>query len=298
MSQTLLWDNCPSLPSLLEPNVRDNQLWLKGTDYEAQAELGAVMIAKPETEFITEWCVMYDTERCNASTPCSRRLQRENWSVTSELCVLSVTAGVSTVRLSPGVSEQWAVVAPGSRHHRPHPGADGTWEHRRQHRLSQGEGGWSRGKQRPKVYMSICICCQLSSHIIKLVSESFRLKLCQFVTITIYFSKKWKKLLTFPHISECIDLVSSLRADNYDYIVGEQPIGNKLFRQFCQSNKKLYTHYNDFLDDVDNYETVLEENRTHEAQKIFTEYLSKPLGKFSFKDIKPRCASKNRWTYI
>lgn len=51
-------------------------------------------------------------------------------------------------------------------------------------------------------------------------------------------SKKWKKLLTFPHISECIDLVSSLRADNYDYIVGEQPIGNKLFRQFCQSNKK------------------------------------------------------------
>ena len=92
MSQTLLWDNCPSLPSLLEPNVRDNQLWLKGTDYEAQAELGAVMIAKPETEFITEWCVMCDTERCNASTPCSRRLHWENWSVTTELGVLSVTA--------------------------------------------------------------------------------------------------------------------------------------------------------------------------------------------------------------
>lgn len=90
-------------------------------------------------------------------------------------------------------------------------------------------------------------------------------------------SKKWKKLLTFPHISECIDLVSSLKADNYDYIVGEQPIGNKLFRQFCQSNRKHYTHFNDFLDDVDNYETVLEEQRTLEAQKIFTEYLSKPL---------------------
>ena len=99
------------------------------------------------------------------------------------------------------------------------------------------------------------------------------------------FSKKWKKLLTFPHISECIDLVSSLKADNYDYIVGEQPIGNKLFRQFCQSNRKHYTHFNDFLDDVDNYETVLEEQRTLEAQKIFTEYLSKPLGKFSFKHL-------------
>lgn len=102
-------------------------------------------------------------------------------------------------------------------------------------------------------------------------------------------SKKWKKLLTFPHISECIGLVSSLKADNYDYIVGEQPIGNKLFRQFCQSNRKHYTHFNDFLDDVDNYETVLEENRTHEAQKIFTEYLSKPLGKFSFKNLNNEC---------
>lgn len=91
--------------------------------------------------------------------------------------------------------------------------------------------------------------------------------------------------MTFPHISECIDLVSSLKADNYDYIVGEQPIGNKLFRQFCQSNRKHYTHFNDFLDDVDNYETVLEEQRTLEAQKIFTEYLSKPLGKFSFKHL-------------
>ena len=77
MSQTPLWDNCPSLPSLLEPNVRDNQFWLKGTDYEAQAELSAVMIAKPETEFITEWCVMYDTERCNASTLCNKRFSGE-----------------------------------------------------------------------------------------------------------------------------------------------------------------------------------------------------------------------------
>ena len=191
----------------------------------------------------------------------------DNWSVTSELRDHLVTAWASSwVRLSPGESEQWAVVAPGSRHHRLHPGADGTWEHRRQHRLSQGEGGWSRGKQRPKV-------C---------VKEGI-LQMSENLTICLHFSKKWKKLLTFPHISECIDLVSTLRADNYDYIVGEQPIGNKLFRQFCQSNRKHYTHYNDFLDDVDNYETVLEENRTHEAQKIFTEYLSKPLGKFSLK---------------
>jgi len=90
-------------------------------------------------------------------------------------------------------------------------------------------------------------------------------------------SKKWKKLLTFPHISECKDLVPSLKADNYEYIVGEQPIGNKLFREFCLAYKKHYTHYNDFLDEVDNYETELEETRAVEAQKIFTKYLSRPL---------------------
>ena len=161
--------------------------------------------------------------------------------------------------------------------------------------ISRRGRGVQREAKAEGMYVYLSICCQLSRHIIKLVSET--LSICN-NHYYIFFSKKWKKLLTFPHISECIDLVSSLRADNYDYIVGEQPIGNKLFRQFCQSNKKHYTHYNDFLDDVDNYETVLEENRTHEAQKIFTEYLSKPLGKFSFKDIKPRCASKNRWTYI
>jgi len=94
-------------------------------------------------------------------------------------------------------------------------------------------------------------------------------------------SKKWKKLLTFPHISECLDTetrapLTPLKADTYDYIVAEQPIGNQLFRQFCQKNCKQYTHFNDFLDEVENYETELEENRNVEALKIFKKYLSKP----------------------
>ena len=71
-------------------------------------------------------------------------------------------------------------------------------------------------------------------------------------------------------------MVSKLKADNYEYIVGSQPIGNKLFREFCIAYKKHYCHYNDFLDDVENYETELEENRVVEAQKILTKYLSKP----------------------
>jgi len=90
-------------------------------------------------------------------------------------------------------------------------------------------------------------------------------------------SKKWKKLLTFPHISECKDLATTLKADNYDYIVGQQPIGSALFRQFCVASKKPYHHYNDFLDDIENYETELEENRVGEAQKILEKYLIKPI---------------------
>jgi len=89
-------------------------------------------------------------------------------------------------------------------------------------------------------------------------------------------SKKWKKLLSFPHISECIHLQTTLKSDNYDYIVDQQPIGSALFRQFCIASKKPYHHYNDFLDDIDNYETELEENRVAEAQKIYLKYLSKP----------------------
>jgi len=89
-------------------------------------------------------------------------------------------------------------------------------------------------------------------------------------------SKKWKKLLTFPHISECISLSTTLKADNYDYIVREQPLGSALFRQFCQASKKPYHHYNDFLDCVENYETELEENRVLEAIKIANKYLTKP----------------------
>jgi len=91
-------------------------------------------------------------------------------------------------------------------------------------------------------------------------------------------SKKWKKLLTFPHISECLHLGSCLKADNYHYIVEEQPIGKELFRQFCVAFRKNYTFYLDFLVDVDNYETELEEQRVGEAQKIFSKYLNKPPG--------------------
>ena len=43
-------------------------------------------------------------------------------------------------------------------------------------------------------------------------------------------SKKWRKLMTFPHISQCIYLKDHLPSLDYSYLVDEQPVGAKLFR--------------------------------------------------------------------
>jgi len=118
-------------------------------------------------------------------------------------------------------------------------------------------------------------------------------------------SKKWKKLLTFPHISECIPLGDNLKSDNYGYIVGEQPIGATLFREFCQASNKSYDHYNDFLDDCENYEIELEENRVLQARKIATKYLTKTkTGDHDLKENetlengKTEDNSKPQWTTV
>lgn len=90
-------------------------------------------------------------------------------------------------------------------------------------------------------------------------------------------SKKWRKLLAFPHISQCTDIQESLPSQSYDYIVDQQPIAAKLFRQFCAKHKNATLHhYNDFLDAVDTYELELEEVRVKTAQAVVTKYLTRP----------------------
>ena len=42
--------------------------------------------------------------------------------------------------------------------------------------------------------------------------------------------------------------------------------------------RKPYSHYNNFLDEVYNYETDLEENRISLAHQIFSKYLTIPQG--------------------
>jgi len=89
-------------------------------------------------------------------------------------------------------------------------------------------------------------------------------------------SKKWRKLMAFPHISQCLYLKDHLPSLEYSYLVDEQPLGAKLFRQFCEAHKKEYYQYNEFLDAVETYEIELEEARAKSAAIVFKKYLTRP----------------------
>ena len=49
-------------------------------------------------------------------------------------------------------------------------------------------------------------------------------------------SKKWKQMLKLPNISECLYIRDEISLTR-DYLINNQPIGKKLFRQFCAQNK-------------------------------------------------------------
>ncbi|KAI5693985.1 hypothetical protein M8J75_009022 [Diaphorina citri] len=87
-------------------------------------------------------------------------------------------------------------------------------------------------------------------------------------------SKKWKKILQFPHISQCIHLRYKLDV-RYSYIIDQQPIGRLLFRQFCAEAKPQYHKYNVFLDSIENYELEMDENRVAIAEVVYKRYLQR-----------------------
>lgn len=89
-------------------------------------------------------------------------------------------------------------------------------------------------------------------------------------------SKKWRKLMNFPHISQCIHLQDNLPGKTYDYIVDQQPLGQRLFRQFCLNHKQEYYHYNEFLDAVEAYELEWEDTRPKTAANIVKKHLTRP----------------------
>ncbi|KAG7297536.1 hypothetical protein JYU34_019549 [Plutella xylostella] len=85
-------------------------------------------------------------------------------------------------------------------------------------------------------------------------------------------SKKWRKILQFPHISQCLDIKTKIDV-GYDYVVDQQPIGKLLFRQFCEKNRPEYHKYNNFLDAADKYEVELDEVRGAHAVELFGRFL-------------------------
>uniref|UniRef100_A0A8C9W680 G protein-coupled receptor kinase n=1 Tax=Scleropages formosus TaxID=113540 RepID=A0A8C9W680_SCLFO len=51
-------------------------------------------------------------------------------------------------------------------------------------------------------------------------------------------SKKWREILRFPHISQCVELRNSIERD-YFSLCEKQPIGRLLFRHFCETKPGL-----------------------------------------------------------
>ncbi|XP_052868484.1 G protein-coupled receptor kinase 2 [Anopheles cruzii] len=85
-------------------------------------------------------------------------------------------------------------------------------------------------------------------------------------------SKKWRKILQFPHISQCIDLKNKIDV-SYGYVVDQQPIGRELFRQFCKVKRPQYSRYITFLDDATRYEIAADEHRVELAYEVVKRYL-------------------------
>ncbi|XP_039285896.1 G protein-coupled receptor kinase 5 [Nilaparvata lugens] len=113
-------------------------------------------------------------------------------------------------------------------------------------------------------------------------------------------SKKWKKILQFPHISQCIDLKNKIDV-KYSYIVDQQPIGRLLFRQFCENYKYAYHKYNVFLDSIEQYEVAQDEKRADMAVALFQRYMQKDspneidiLGVEVVEQCRDRLSSGNR----
>ncbi|XP_019865295.1 G protein-coupled receptor kinase 2 [Aethina tumida] len=85
-------------------------------------------------------------------------------------------------------------------------------------------------------------------------------------------SKKWRKILQFPHISQCIDFINKIDC-RYEYVVDQQPIGKLLFDQWCESKGQEYKRCLKFLDAAKSYEVATDEQRLELADSIKREFM-------------------------
>ncbi|XP_071391973.1 G protein-coupled receptor kinase 6-like, partial [Centroberyx affinis] len=84
-------------------------------------------------------------------------------------------------------------------------------------------------------------------------------------------SWKWKEMLRFPHVSQCVELAMSIERDYFSMCV-KQPIGKKLFQLFCRSRPDLQ-NYISLQDALDNFETKSDEERGDYGISIIQRFL-------------------------
>lgn len=84
-------------------------------------------------------------------------------------------------------------------------------------------------------------------------------------------SKKWRLMLAFPHISECIHLKEVLDL-SYHQVAEKEPIGRALFHQYCTLQSKLKPLI-EFLLGSEEYESSVDSERPEKAKKLVEQYL-------------------------
>ena len=85
-------------------------------------------------------------------------------------------------------------------------------------------------------------------------------------------SKKWRKLLQFPHISLCLDLKDKIDC-THAFIVEHQPIGRLLFRAFCDT-RPAYARCCSLLDAIESFEVQTQADPLTAAQDIIDRFLT------------------------
>lgn len=96
-------------------------------------------------------------------------------------------------------------------------------------------------------------------------------------------SKKWRSMLEFPHISQCLYLKDTLDL-SYHQIIEKEPIGRELFQQFCLINKQL-KQLVEFLHSSEEYETSIDTEKPQLAKVLAERYLEIEDKESLLKDI-------------
>ena len=88
-------------------------------------------------------------------------------------------------------------------------------------------------------------------------------------------SKRWRKLIRLPHISQCKEIDEAGVSMTYDFIVQKQPIGRELFKLFCQNTNPIYSRCQSFLQAVRAFESCQEVDQINSLNNILWKYLSR-----------------------